>query len=155
MSSENNQENLQENQITEDVNHLTMQEIPDNNIEYLSADSDLTSDLPDDTEVINLVHLKIRALEDLNLVRFTKLTTLCLRQNLVESISEVDSLPLDTMKDLDFYDNRMKHISKNVNNLMHLKNLDLSFNNIKNIKNLDNLKELENLYSVQNKIRKN
>ena len=132
-----------------------MREIPDNNIEYPSADSDLTSDLPDDTEVINLVHLKIRALGDLDLVRFTKLTTLCLRQNLVESLSEVDSLPVDTMEDHDFYDNTIKHISKNVNNLMHLKNLDLSFNNIKNIKNLDNLKELENLYSVQNKIRKN
>ncbi|KAK5780558.1 type 1 protein phosphatase-activating protein SDS22 PWA37_003194 [Arxiozyma heterogenica] len=157
MSSENNQdnkENQQDSQISKGVNQLSMQELPDNNVEYLSADSDLTSDLPDDTEVINLVHLKIKALEDLNLIRFTKLKSLCLRQNLIESISEVDSLPVNTIEDLDFYDNRIKHISKYVNNLVQLKNLDLSFNNIKHIKNLDNLKELENLYFVQNKIKR-
>lgn len=157
MSSENNQENKnnqEDTQIAKGVNHLSMQELPDNNIEYLSADSDLTSDLPDDTEVINLVHLKIKALEDLNLIRFTKLTSLCLRQNLIESISEVDSLPVDTIEDLDFYDNRIKHISKYINNLVHLKNLDLSFNNIRHIKNLENLQALENLYFVQNKIKK-
>ncbi|CAL9737919.1 protein phosphatase 1 regulatory subunit Sds22p [Monosporozyma servazzii] len=159
MSSDNKDtqdtEKPEENQIiTRGVDGITMEEIPDDKIEYLSADEDLTADLPDDTDTINLIHLKIRALEDLNLIRFTKLNSLCLRQNLIESISEVDSLPVETMEDLDFYDNRIKHISKYVNKLVHLKSLDLSFNNIKHIKNIDKLTELENLYFVQNKIDK-
>ncbi|SJM86800.1 probable protein phosphatase 1 regulatory subunit SDS22 [Zygosaccharomyces bailii] len=129
-----------------------MQVIPDANEEYISADSELTDDLPDDTEVIELVHLKIQAMEDLKLYRFKHLVQLCLRQNLIESISDVDSLPAGSMKDLDFYDNRIKHISRNVNKLVNLENLDLSFNKIKHIKNLDQLISLQNLYFVQNKI---
>lgn len=135
-------------------NKLPMQVIPDTQEEYISADSELTDDLPDDTEVIDLVHLKIEAMEDLKLYRFKQLVHLCLRQNLLESISEVDSLPVQTMKDLDFYDNRIKHISKNINKLVNLENLDLSFNKIKHIKNLENLVNLKNLYFVQNRISK-
>ncbi|QLG71650.1 hypothetical protein HG535_0B06960 [Zygotorulaspora mrakii] len=126
--------------------------VPDPNVVLLTADSELTEDLPDDTEVIDLLHLKIRSLEDLGLYRFSKLTSLCLRQNLIESISEVEVLPVDTMKDLDLYDNRIKHISSNVNILVNLESLDLSFNKIKHIKNIDKLSQLENLYFVQNKI---
>lgn len=144
---------------TQDIAEVTngtaaLNVIPDENIEYISADSDLTEDLPDDTETIDLIHLKIRSLEDLNLLRFTRLQSLCLRQNLIESISEVEVLPVETMTDIDFYDNRIKHISSNVNKLVNLQNLDLSFNNIKHIKNIDNLVNLENLYFVQNKISK-
>lgn len=129
-----------------------MQVIPDTNEEYICADSELTDDLPDDTEVIELVHLKIQAMEDLKLYRFKHLAQLCLRQNLIESISDVDSLPIETIKDLDFYDNKIKHISRNVNKLVNLENLDFSFNKIKHIKNLDQLVFLRNLYFVQNKI---
>lgn len=126
--------------------------IPDTHLDYISADSELTADLPDDTESIDLIHLKIRSLEDLNLLRFRQLKSLCLRQNLIESISELEVLPAETMEELDFYDNRIKHISSNLNTLVNLKNLDLSFNNIKHIKNIDKLVNLENLYFVQNKI---
>lgn len=146
-----------EEENNENIEKLTAQSIaviPDKNLEYISADSELTEDLPDDVECIDLIQLKIRSLEDLNLPRFKKLTTLCLRQNLIESISEVEVLPVDTLVDLDFYDNRIKHISSNVNTLVNLKNLDLSFNIIKHIKNIDNLTQLENLYFVQNKISK-
>lgn len=131
---------------------LQMTEVEDPRVDYLTADSELTDDLPDDTEVIDLLHLKIRSLEDLKLYRFTKLASLCLRQNLIESISEVEVLPVDTFKDLDLYDNRIKHISSNVNKLVNLENLDLSFNKIKHIKNVDQLTKLKNLYFVQNKI---
>lgn len=130
----------------------TVQVIPDSNLEYITADAELTEDLPDDVEVIDLLHLKIRSLEDLKLYRFSKLTQLCLRQNLIESISEVEVLPADTLKDLDLYDNRIKHISSNINKLTRLESLDLSFNKIKHIKNVDKLVHLENLYFVQNKI---
>lgn len=143
-----------EQEVAKAVDEMSIEEIPDTHLEYYSADEDLTSDLPDDTENIYLVHLKIRALEDLNLIRFTKLNSLCLRENLIESISEVDSLPVETMEDIDLYDNRIKHISKYINKLINLKNLDLSFNNIKHIKNLDKLTSLENLYFVQNKIKR-
>ncbi|SMN18720.1 similar to Saccharomyces cerevisiae YKL193C SDS22 Conserved nuclear regulatory subunit of Glc7p type 1 protein serine-threonine phosphatase (PP1) [Maudiozyma saulgeensis] len=128
--------------------------IPDEHPDFLTADSELTEDLPDDTESIDLIQLKIRTLEDLNLLRFKQLKNLCLRQNLIQSISEVEVLPIETMTDIDFYDNRIKHISSNLNKLVNLTSLDLSFNNIKHIKNIDNLIKLENLYFVQNKISK-
>lgn len=137
-----------------DNKHVSTEILEDNNLEYITADADLTADLPDDTEVVNLIHLKIKALEDLDLIRFKQLQVLCLRQNLIESISEVDVLPKETMEELDFYDNKITHISKYVNNLTNLKSLDLSFNMIKHIKNIDKLVNLENIYFVQNKIKK-
>ncbi|KAF7999674.1 hypothetical protein HF325_005523 [Metschnikowia pulcherrima] len=126
--------------------------IPDTHPEQIASDFDLAREYPDDTEYIDLIHLKIKSLEDLNLARFTKLEALCLRQNLIESMASVLDLPSETMEDLDLYDNRINHISSLVNQLVRLKNLDLSFNKIKNIKNIDKLVELENLYFVQNKI---
>lgn len=134
-------------------NQARMQIVPDSRPdEFIEADSELTQEFEDDVETIDLVHLRIKSLEELNLVRFKKLKNLCVRQNMIESISEVEVLPVDTIEDLDFYDNKIKHISKYINNFKHLKNLDLSFNKIKHIKNIDKLENLENLYFVQNKI---
>lgn len=127
--------------------------IPDLNPDQIEADIDLTKDYDDDVEYIDLIHLKIGSLEDLNLSRFQKLESLCLRQNLITSMSAVGDLPVDTMEEIDFYDNRINHISSQINKFVKLKNLDLSFNKIKNIKNIENLVELENLYFVQNKIK--
>ncbi|SCU97645.1 LAFA_0G12464g1_1 [Lachancea sp. 'fantastica'] len=124
----------------------------DMNQEYISADADLTRDLPEDTEAVELVHLRIQSIEDLELHRFQHLKTLCLRQNLIESMSEVEVLPAATMEEIDLYDNKIKHISSSVNRLTELKSLDLSFNKIKHIKNVDQLTKLEHLYFVQNKI---
>ncbi|SCU90349.1 LAME_0E08152g1_1 [Lachancea meyersii CBS 8951] len=124
----------------------------DTHDEFISADVDLTKDWPEDTEIVDLVHLRIRSMEDLELQRFPQLKTLCLRQNLIESMSEVEVLPAATMEDIDLYDNKIKHISSSVNRLTGLKSLDLSFNKIKHIKNLDQLTELEHLYFVQNRI---
>ena len=42
--------------------------LDDTNLDFISADSELTQDLPEDIEVIDLVHLKIKSLEDLNLL---------------------------------------------------------------------------------------
>lgn len=125
--------------------------IPDHNPEQIDADVDLTRDQDPDTEYLDLIHLKIRSMEDLNLGRFTKLQALCLRQNLITSMSAVSELP-DDLEELDLYDNRINHISSAVNKFTKLQNLDLSFNKIKNIKNIDRLVNLENLYFVQNKI---
>ncbi|CUS20210.1 LAQU0S01e01486g1_1 [Lachancea quebecensis] len=140
----------------EELSHLNIggEIVPDTKIDHIEADTELTQDLPDDTESIDLVHLRIKSMEDLELQRFTKLKSLCLRQNLIESMSEVDVLPTETMVDIDLYDNKIKHISSNVKKLTNLESLDLSFNKIKHIKNLETLAKLENLFFVQNKISK-
>ncbi|KAK8443122.1 protein phosphatase regulatory subunit Sds22 [Candidozyma auris] len=127
--------------------------LPDPHPQSIENDADLAAEYPSDSEYLDLIHLKITSLEDLNLSRFKKLESLCLRQNLITSIGAVADLPVETMEELDFYDNRINHISSKVNQLVNLKNLDFSFNNIKNIKNIDKLVNLENLYFVQNKIR--
>lgn len=126
---------------------------PDNNVVEIEADADLTQSYPLDAEYLELIHLKIRSMEDLGLARFTRLELLCLRQNLIESMAAVRELPAATLDELDLYDNRINHISSHVNALVRLKSLDLSFNKIKNIKNIDRLVELEHLYFVQNKIK--
>lgn len=138
--------------LTFQPNALRTEVIPDEHPEVISADADLAEEFPDNTDVVDLVHLKILALEDLNLFRFKNLKRLFLRQNLIESIAELEVLPLENMEEIDLYDNRIKHISKSVNLFPNLKTLDLSFNKIKNIKNIDRLTKLENLYFVQNKI---
>ncbi|KAK6457662.1 regulatory subunit for the mitotic function of type I protein phosphatase [Scheffersomyces xylosifermentans] len=127
--------------------------LPDEHPEEIEADQDLTTGLDPDIDYIDLIHLKIGSLEDLHLERFQKLESLCLRQNLLPSITEIKSLPAETMEELDFYDNRINHISSSIKHLVNLKNLDFSFNKIKNIKNIETLTKLENLYFVQNKIK--
>lgn len=127
--------------------------IPDLHPDVIENDTDLAAEYPADSEYVDLIHLKIRSLEDLNLGRFTKLESLCLRQNLITSLSPLADLSAENLEELDFYDNRINHISSQVNKFIKLKNLDLSFNKIKNIKNIDQLVDLENLYFVQNKIK--
>lgn len=130
-------------------------EIPDSNVDVLPADDELTGDIPVDTTWIELIHLKIHSLEDLHLEKFANLESLNLRCNLITSIHGLKDIPnKDSMEELDFYDNRIKHISKYMNEFSHLQNLDLSFNNIRHMRNLDKLTKLENLYLVQNKITK-
>lgn len=131
--------------------------IPDTNVDVLPADEELTSDIPLDSTFIDLVHLKIKSLENLRLERFEQLESINLRDNLITSINALKRLSPECklrMEELDFYDNRIKHISSHVNEFVNLTNLDLSFNNIKHIKHVDNLVKLENLYFVQNKISK-
>lgn len=127
--------------------------VPDPHPDEIDADIDLTREHGDDVDYLELIHLKIGSMEDLNLGRFKKLESLCLRQNLLTSMTAVSELPTETLEELDLYDNRINHISSNLNKFVHLKNLDLSFNKIKNIKNIDKLVNLEYLYFVQNKIR--
>lgn len=122
--------------------------------DIIEQDSKLTEELdPETTEEIQLVHCKIQSLEALNLYKFKNLKNLCLRTNLIESISDLESLSLyNTIEEIDLYDNRIKHISKYVNKLTNLTSLDLSFNQIKHLQNIENLEKLENLYLVANNI---
>lgn len=131
-----------------------MTEIPDSTPDVLPADEELTQDIPSDTDYVELVHMKIQALEPLKLSRFNKLESLVLRDNLIVSLHDLKTFSCkDTLEELDFYDNRIKHVSKHVNDFISLKTLDLSFNNIKHVKHVNKLKNLENLYFVQNKIK--
>lgn len=126
--------------------------IPDTNVETIEADNMLTNDYDLETDYIDLIHLKISSLKDLDLGKFKNLESLCLRQNLIQSMVEINEVS-DKLEELDFYDNRINHISSNIGGKTNLKSLDLSFNKIKNIKNLDKLINLESLYLIQNKIR--
>lgn len=131
--------------------------IPDTNIDILPSDNELTSDIPLDTDYIDLVHLKINSLENLHLEKFLNLVTINLRDNLITSLNAlkfIDDKVKAQIEELDFYDNRIKHISSHLNEFPNLAVLDLSFNNIKHIKHIENLKKLNHLYFVQNKISK-
>ncbi|ANZ75659.1 BA75_02563T0 [Komagataella pastoris] len=127
--------------------------IDDTNPQEIAADEDLADELASDLEYLDLVHLKVKSLENLNLDRFAQLTGICLRQNLVDSLVPLKAISRkDQVTELDFYDNRINHISKHVNEFENLEVLDLSFNKIKNIKNVDRLTKLKKLYLVQNKV---
>lgn len=125
--------------------------IPDEHPDLIDADADLTRDIDSDEEILELIHLKIRSMHDLDLGKFKNLKVLTLRQNLLDSIGEIKKVSND-LEEFDVYDNRIKHISANLNDKTNLVNLDLSFNKIRNIKNIENLVKLKNLYFVQNRI---
>lgn len=118
--------------------------------ETIEADEDLLDDYPADTEEIDCVHARIANISSLRLDRFNAVTRLCLRQNSITEIEALSSLA-STLTDLDLYDNLITHI-RGLEDLVHLNNLDLSFNKIKHIKNISHLKRLTDLYFVQNKI---
>ena len=128
--------------------------------EQIEADEELTADLEDDVDEIDLVQCRISSIEALKLERFTKLQRLCLRQNLIHDTTKPDdgkepAFPENlnaTLKDLDLYDNLISHI-RGFDGLTELTSLDLSFNKIKHIKRVNHLKKLTDLYFVQNKIQ--
>lgn len=117
----------------------------------IEADEDLTADLEEDIEEIDLIQCRISSVDSLKLDRFTKLERLCLRQNLIQEPSFPENLNR-TLKDLDLYDNLISHI-RGLDGLLQITSLDLSFNKIKHIKRVNHLKTLTDLYFVQNKIQ--
>eukprot|EP01132_Coremiostelium_polycephalum_P002383 gene2383-2945_t len=81
------------------------------------------------------------------------LTKLCLRQNLISEIENIDGDKLISLEYLDLYDNKIQVI-KNLHNFSNLTFLDLSFNEIRVIENLSSkdLPVLNELYLANNKI---
>jgi protein phosphatase 1 regulatory subunit 7 len=121
-------------------------------VEKIEADEDLTADIEDEAEEIDLVHCRIQSISPLKLDRFTALRRLCLRQNQIADTE--DAFPSNlapTLTELDLYDNLIAHI-RGFEGLKELTSLDLSFNKIKHIKRLQTLEKLTDLYFVQNKI---
>lgn len=118
------------------------------------VDTDLLADYPDNTEEMDLVHSRISSCSSLNLPRFGPyLKRLCLRQNLISALDPADFGPLTEIEDIDFYDNKIKHLGDALNNMHKLKVLDLSFNLLKAVPNsLGSHPVIDTIYFVQNKI---
>ena len=111
---------------------------------------DLLDDYPLDSTEIDAVHARISSIPSLRLSRFKAVTRLCLRQNTITEIEDLDVLAA-TLTELDLYDNLISHI-RNLESLTRLTSLDLSFNKIKHMKRINHLVNLTDLYFVQNKI---
>ncbi|KAG0164382.1 hypothetical protein DFQ28_010519 [Apophysomyces sp. BC1034] len=116
-----------------------------------NAEEGLLDDYPNDTDEIDLVHMRISNIPNLHLERFKDVQRICFRQNLILDIEGFESL--QNLTELDLYDNKISRI-RGLDNLTQLEYLDLSFNKIKHIKNLDQLVKVKDLFLVSNKISK-
>ncbi|KAJ6505957.1 L domain-like protein [Mycena vulgaris] len=123
---------------------------------FIEEDRDFLSELPDDTEDLELVHLRIKSLGYLRLPRFAgHLKKLCLRQNFIAHLDPEIFHGLTKLQELDLYDNKVKHVSDSLDKLRELSVLDLSFNLIKTVPEaLQHLPSLHTVYFVQNRISK-
>ncbi|KAG5647410.1 hypothetical protein DXG03_000481 [Asterophora parasitica] len=119
-------------------------------------EGDFLEDFPDETEDLELVHVRIGSLTNLRLARFAShLKRLCLRQNFVSFLDPEVFHPLTNLEELDFYDNRLKSIGDALDHAEKLSVLDLSFNLLKAVpEGLVHLKALDTVYFVQNRISK-
>ncbi|KAL7279020.1 hypothetical protein ACG7TL_006853 [Trametes sanguinea] len=120
-------------------------------------DSQILEDLPDETEDIELIHSRLSSasVSKLGLQRFGKhLKRLCLRQNFISHLDPEVFNALTAIEDLDFYDNKIKHVGSAFNNMSNLTTLDLSFNLLKHVpEELEqHLKSLRTVFFVQNRI---
>ncbi|WVW84763.1 hypothetical protein I302_106798 [Kwoniella bestiolae CBS 10118] len=124
----------------------------------IGDDGDFLKDYPEDTEDLQLQHLRLKSssIAPLNIPRFSKyLKRLCLRQNEITS-----PLPsgvfegLSELEELDLYDNRLgsRVEEEELKGCESLTSLDLSFNNLRHAPSLPSLTKLNVLYLVQNKI---
>ncbi|KIR68608.1 enzyme regulator [Cryptococcus bacillisporus CA1873] len=122
------------------------------------GDPDFLKDYPDDTEDLQLLHLRLKTplLVPLNFPRFgNHLKRLCLRQNELTSPLPSEAFTnLTELGELDFYDNRLGPLvtDEELAGCPNISTLDLSFNNIRHAPSLPSLKNVDTLYLVQNKI---
>nr|GAT60802.1 predicted protein [Mycena chlorophos] len=121
---------------------------------FIDEERDFLAELPDDTEDLELVHLRIGTLAPLRLPRFAgHLKKLCLRQNFISRLDPEIFHTLTGLQELDLYDNKVKHLDDALDKLAELSVLDLSFNLIKSVPEaLQHLPSLQTVYFVQNRI---
>jgi protein phosphatase 1 regulatory subunit 7 len=122
-------------------------------LELLPADEDLLDDYPAESTDIDLVHCRISSIPSLDLSRFNAVERFCLRQNAITSIQFPEGFG-QKLRELDLYDNLIKHVGGLEGFAEGLESLDLSFNKIKHIQGVQGLRELRDLYFVQNRIQK-
>ncbi|XP_060049604.1 protein phosphatase 1 regulatory subunit 7 isoform X2 [Erinaceus europaeus] len=108
-----------------------------------------TISLDRDAEDVDLNHYRIRKIEGFEVLR--KVKTLCLRQNLIKCIENLEAL--QGLRELDLYDNQIRKI-ENLEALAELEILDISFNLLRTIEGIDKLTRLKKLFLVNNKISK-
>jgi protein phosphatase 1 regulatory subunit 7 len=132
------------------VRRALMQQGPPVPGDEIDADEDLLAEYDEDSDEIDLIHLRISKIKKLGLEKFKKLQRLCLRQNAIEVIDLPENLA-SSLTELDLYDNLLKRV-EGLEKFTGLTNLDLSFNKIKHIKNLNQCLDLTDLFFVQNRI---
>jgi protein phosphatase 1 regulatory subunit 7 len=120
--------------------------------DILPADEDLLKDYPSESTDIDLVHCRISSIPSLDLSRFNAVERFCLRQNAISSIQFPKGFG-QKLRELDLYDNLIKHVGGLEGFAQCLESLDLSFNKIKHIQGVQGLRELRDLYFVQNRIQ--
>ncbi|XP_045054056.1 protein phosphatase 1 regulatory subunit 7 isoform X1 [Desmodus rotundus] len=108
-----------------------------------------TIQLDRDAEDVDLNHYRIGKIEGFEVLK--KVKTLCLRQNLIKCIENLEEL--QSLRELDLYDNQIRKI-ENLDTLTELEILDISFNLLRNIEGVDKLTQLKKLFLVNNKISK-
>uniref|UniRef100_A0A674HFS4 Protein phosphatase 1 regulatory subunit 7 n=1 Tax=Taeniopygia guttata TaxID=59729 RepID=A0A674HFS4_TAEGU len=108
-----------------------------------------TISLDPEAEDVDLNHFRIGKIEGFEVLK--KVKTLCLRQNLIKHIENLEQL--QTLRELDLYDNQIRKI-ENLESLVELEVLDISFNVLRHIEGLDRLTQLKKLFLVNNKISK-
>lgn len=121
------------------------------------TDQDFLAGYPDDTEDLQLQHLRLKtaALPGLSLRRFPHLQRLCLRQNDLSSPIPPEAFEgLAELEELDMYDNRLgpRVEDEELRGCPNVTSLDLSFNNIRHAPSLPSLTKVQTIYLVQNKI---
>ncbi|KAF4677945.1 WD repeat-containing protein 4 [Perkinsus chesapeaki] len=104
-------------------------------------------ELTEDQEEIDVSYLRVAKLE--NLEKCRKLKSLKLIANEIRKLEGLDGCT--ELEHLELYQNQIK-VMENINHLVHLRVLDLSFNKIREIQGISNLKNLEKLYLANNKI---
>ncbi|KAK6340303.1 hypothetical protein TWF730_002066 [Orbilia blumenaviensis] len=117
----------------------------------LDRDEDLLDEFPPDSEDVDLVHCRITSIPALGLEKLTAVVRLCLRQNEIPRVEGLECIA-GTLQDLDLYDNAIGHMTRDLEALVNLESLDLSYNDLKHIKNLEKLVKLKNLYLASNRI---
>uniref|UniRef100_A0AC34F4C7 Protein phosphatase 1 regulatory subunit 7 n=1 Tax=Panagrolaimus sp. ES5 TaxID=591445 RepID=A0AC34F4C7_9BILA len=112
------------------------------------SESDERIVIDENTEEVDLVRQRLTDLGDLSFLKSAKV--LNLRWN---RLTKIQGLNIPTLTELILYDNQIKKI-ENLDLLVNLKYLDLSYNRIEKMENLDGLEKLEKLYVCRNKISK-
>ncbi|XP_072330952.1 protein phosphatase 1 regulatory subunit 7 isoform X2 [Scyliorhinus torazame] len=105
--------------------------------------------LDPEAEDVDLNHCRIGKIEGFDVLK--KVKVLCLRQNLIKTIENLEHLL--TLRELDLYDNQINQL-EHLQTLKDLEILDLSFNIVRKIEALESLTKLKKLFLVNNKIAK-
>ncbi|KAF6757272.1 protein phosphatase regulatory subunit [Ephemerocybe angulata] len=121
-----------------------------------AEEGDFLADFPDDTDDLELIHCRLKSLDELRLPRFADhLKRLSLRQNAISRLDPATFHQLTKLEEVDLYDNKLKDVGDAFDKLGAMTSLDLSFNLLRSVPSrLESMPRLSTIYFVQNKISK-